>query len=218
MIYSYKDLISFNKYTMENLFAMSELCSNEFNKMILEYGIFEKNGLACIFEDSFLFSILLDILSKISNYEISYENVLLQEIFEKIRNESNDKILDRLSIQEKQTIMRSVFDPIKTEGNIFENFYSLNVEKVKLYCAKNVFHETKESYYKLNEFITLLKKMLILTLPTELYDKLTLDNLEFVESGCEDNIFEYLKDFDLRFLRSYCVVYFLKTQRDPLIK
>jgi len=207
-----------SKYSIENLFAMSELCSSEFYNMIIEYGIFEKNGLACVFEDSFLFSVIFDILSKISNNEIPHVNVSIQEIFEKIRNEGNEKILDVLSIEEKQVIMRSVFDPVISDEDMIENHYTLNVDKVKLYCAKNVFYETKESYFKLVEFITLLKKMLILTLPSELYDKLTLDNLEFIESGAEDNIFEYLKEFDLRFLRGYCVVYFLKTQRDPLIK
>ena len=37
-------------------------------------------------------------------------------------------------------------------------------------------------------------------------------------SDCSDNLYEYFKDDDLRFLIGYCVIYISKTRKEPLIK
>jgi hypothetical protein len=203
---------------MKQLFAMSELCSNDFYKMVEEFGIFEKDGVACVYNESFLFTILDDILVMISKdvENFNYENIIMEEVFSyKLINQNNiyANILDKLNKEEKHTILKNLFD-YKSESNT----YKINVDKIKLFCTKNIFYVQKEANFKLEEFISLLRNMLIVILPYHLIDKITNDNFDYSQTSGDDNIFEGYKDFDLRFLNGYCVIYFLKTQRDPLIK
>ena len=39
-----------------------------------------------------------------------------------------------------------------------------------------------------------------------------------LSSDCNDNLYEYYKDYDLRFLIGKCIIYMNKTFREPLIK
>ncbi len=212
------------KLSLGELFAMSELCDNDFSKMVDTFGIFERNGYACVHNESFLYSIIDDILVMLSKENLDYERISVDQVFsERLINQNNlySNFLNSLSESEKNSILRNIFDPFteSDENNSITNsFYKLNTEKVKLFCAKNIFHLRKEANFKLEDFVSLLKNMLFVSLPYQIVDQMTLQNLDYAQTAAEDNVFEGFKDFDLRFLKGYCVIYFLKTQRDALIK
>jgi hypothetical protein len=214
------------KYTINELFAMCELCNNDFQKMIDTFGIFEKNGLACVHNESFLFSILDDILVMLAKENANYEKISSDEIFSDKLININPlyvNILSKFSESEKETILKNIFDIYSDSEDVSLNsltsrYYKINTDKVKLFCAKNIFHFKKEANFKLDDFISILRNMLIVSLPYYIIDQMTLSNQEYSLTSADDNIFEGYKDFDLRFLRGYCVIYFLKTQRDALIK
>jgi hypothetical protein len=213
------------KYTIKELFSMSELCSNDFKKMIEIYGIFEKNGYACVHDESFLFSILDDILVMLHKENANYEKISSEEIFsDKLININPlySTLSSNFCETEKDSILKNIFDIYNDSDDVDMNsnskFYKINIDKVKLFCTKNIFHVQKEANFKLEDFISILKNMLIVSLPYPIVDKVTLSNHEYSLTSADDNIFEGYKDFDLRFAKGYCVIYFLKTQRDALIK
>ena len=84
-------------------------------------------------------------------------------------------------------------------------------------CAKNIF-EKKEANFKLDQFVTLLNHTMRICLPKEIIENIDTENFYYNQTSGEDNIFEGYKEYDLTFLNGVCIVYFLKTQRDPLIR
>ena len=192
---------------------MSDLCFNDYNQMIENFMIFQKDEYAFVFKDVFLHEIITDILKMISKFNIDYNHMILEEIFSSKLYEINENyinIINQLSNNEKETIMKNVSD----KNN---NFYSLNVNKVKLFCAKTIFNK-KEITMKLSDFVILLNRTFEIIFPFDIISKLTDENIYYTMTECEDNLYEYYKDYDLRFLKGYCFVFFLKTQRDALIQ
>jgi hypothetical protein len=207
-----------NKYSLTDLFSISELSSSVFAKIIEDFGIFEKNDCACVMDENFLYSFLDDILILLSKESVNYDKIPLDEIFsQKLININPvyDKIIPKFSQKEKYVVLKNIFDLFYEGGSMF---CKINIDKVKLFCAKNIFFIKKESNFKLEDFLSLLKNMLVLILPYEIIDKITLEVLDYSQTSAEDNIFEGYREYDLRFLKGYSVIYFLKTQRDALIK
>ncbi len=70
-----------NKYSLSDLFAISELSSSVFNKIIDDFGIFEKNECACVVDENFLYSFLDDILILLSKESVNYDRIHVDMIF-----------------------------------------------------------------------------------------------------------------------------------------
>jgi len=119
-------------------------------------------------------------------------------------------IADETKVNEKETLMA-----IEGENNIR---FKLNLNKIKNFCLKNIFQE-RNSSIKLSEFLSLFKYSLRLILPNELLEIENQNNTKYIEeTTCEDNIFEYYREYDFRFMKNQTYIYFLKTQREPLIQ
>ena len=73
--------------------------------------------------------------------------------------------------------------------------------------------------FKLVNFIQLFNNALSIYLPIELYEEESRTmNKYLTESSCEDNLYPYYKDFDLRFLLGKSIIYMSKSYNEPLIK
>jgi hypothetical protein len=167
-----------------------------------------------VFERNFLFSVLNDILSLITKENINYNGFNVTEVFSaKLADSINPdywNVVNKFSEQEKECILANICDKDS-------NIYSINVDKVKLFCAKSIFQKN-DTNLKLYEFIPILNQTFNLVFPFELQNKITEDSVTYTLTPCEDNLYEYFNEFDLKFLKGYCFIYFLKTQRDALIR
>jgi hypothetical protein len=210
-IISYIDL---SKYTKSDLFMMSDLCVNDFNSYLMDYKIFEKDGFYYIFDEAFLYKLLESILILISKDNIDYNGFNLNDIFGErlptLINQDYWNLINAMPIVEKEYVLRYICDVDST-------LFTLNKDKVKLLCAKSLFSK-KEITFKLYEFIQLLNRTFELLFPFEFNNQLLEENVVYSLTLCEDNLYEGFKEYDLRFLNGNCFIFFLKTQRDPLIQ
>ena len=204
-----------NKYTIEDLFSLSELCSRDFLKMIKDFSFFEKNGYICIFEEKFLYNYLYSLLLNLwKEKKDKVSNLTINEIFDSNLNQELIDVTHNLSLPEKKAMLQYIFD---SDENEF--FYSLNVDKIKLFCVKNIFINHKEDYFKIDDFNSILNSAFATQLPFEIYEQITNDSFKYtLTTSCDDNIFESYKEFDYRFLNGCCIIVFLNTQRSPLIR
>ena len=206
------------KYTIEDCFALSDLPKNQFLKMIEEQNIFlYENKYLCVFNIGFSNEIISSILKAMSykNKEIFSDE---EEAFNLLKELDNnyDKVLLNLSKEEKEYLLNFICD--------IDNFgISINIEKVKLFIAKNLFFSNydkdKNYIFKLDQFITLFNNAISIYLPIELVNKYQqILNEYLIKSDCKDNLYEYYKDYDLRFLKGNCVIFIDKKYNKPLIQ
>ena len=213
-----------NLFTRDNLFAMCDLPRTQFNNLLNENHIFEylpNNNYPnvkymCIFDDIFIYDIVSSILKVIAstNKEIFSD---ANEIFEMLikENTSYDKCINMLSQIEKEVILSYICD-IDSDGIV-----SMNVDKSKVFIAKSIFFSNVSSNidFKLNDFITLFNNAINIYLSSDIVLKIIETNEKYLlSSDCNDNLYEYYKDYDLRFLIGKCIIYMNKTFREPLIK
>ena len=206
------------KYTIEDCFALSDLPKNQFLKMIEEQNIFlYENKYLCVFNISFsneIISLILKAMSyknkdTFSDEEDSFN--LLKEL-----DYNYDKVLLNMNKEVKIYLLNFICD--------VDNFgVSINIEKVKLFIAKNLFFSNydkdKNYIFKLDQFITLFNNAISIYLPIELVNKYQQNLNEYlIKSDCKDNLYEYYKDYDLRFLKGNCVIFIDKKYNKPLIQ
>lgn len=136
-------------------------------------------------------------------------------------------ILNNFSEMEKKNILLYIADLLNYSNDSNESkmqieqevlFFKLNLQKIKNFCLKNIFLDRYRSI-KLSEFLSLFRHSLRLILPNELLELENQNNFKYIEEeSCEDNFFEFYKEYDFRFLKNQTYMYFLKTQREPLIQ
>ena len=205
------------KYTKEDCFALSDLPINQFEEMIKEQNIFlYQNKFLCIFDIGFSNEIISSILKSMSykNKEIFSDEEepfnLLKEI-----NNNYDKVILNMSKEEKNYLLNFICD-------IDDFGLSINVEKVKLFIAKNLFfsNEKDQNYiFKLEQFITLFNNAISIYLPIELLNKYQQNlNDYLIKSDCKDNLYEFYQEYDLRFLKGNCVIFLDKKYNKILIQ
>ena len=168
----------------------------------------------------------------LSKSEINHNKFTLSEIFNEeliLIDEKYKEVLNNFSRIEKINTLLCIADIInqlneknenkmEIEGECETKFFKLNLDKIKNFCLKNIFLD-KQSSIKLSEFLSLFRHSLRLVLPIELLDIENQNNFKYVEDEtCEDNLFEFYKEYDFRFLKNQAYIYFLKTQREPLIQ
>ena len=212
---------SFNKkFTIDECFAISDLPRKKFNEMLKKENILiYLNKFLCVFNENFLFELLTDLLKIISfkdktifNDENECFNLLNFD-----KEKKYDLLLKNITKEEKKFILNIISD--------FNVKITLNKEKCKLFIAKNLFKNNKNNNnninytFKLNQFITLFKNSIVLYLPTEISTKIQTENNNYlVNSNCSDNLYEFYKDYDLRFLKKHCLIYSDSSFRNPLIR
>lgn len=194
------------KYSIEELFAMCDLCPKEFERILIEFNVFEKNSFFYVFNENFLLEFLKEILYLFSNSKnyLDFKNFTIDQIFSNFNTFNNF-----LTNEEKIIILSNI-----SSKNEFNN-YSLDKEKLLLFCSKNIFIENRN--FKLKDFVDILKETIRLILPIEMVTQLNDEAFEYIETNCNDNLFPGFNDYDLRFLKGFAYVYFLKTQREGLI-
>jgi hypothetical protein len=135
---------------------------------------------------------------------------LLKEI-----NNNYDKVILNMSKEEKNYLLNFICD-------IDDFGLSINVEKVKLFIAKNLFfsNEKDQNYiFKLEQFITLFNNAISIYLPIELLNKYQQNlNDYLIKSDCKDNLYEFYQEYDLRFLKGNCVIFLDKKYNKILIQ
>jgi hypothetical protein len=161
--------------------------------------------------------------------EINHNKFTIEDIFNKdliTVDEKYQEILFNFSLVEKQSTLLYIADLISEadenkmdlEGEKEIKFFKLNLNKIKNFCLKNIFLDRHRSI-KLSEFLSLFRHSLRLILPNELLENENQNNFKYLEEeSCEDNLFELYKEYDFRFLKNQVYIYFLKTQREPLIQ
>ena len=185
--------------------------------MIKEQNIFlYQNKFLCIFDIGFSNEIISSILKSMSykNKEIFSDEEepfnLLKEI-----NNNYDKVILNMSKEEKNYLLNFICD-------IDDFGLSINVEKVKLFIAKNLFfsNEKDQNYiFKLEQFITLFNNAISIYLPIELLNKYQQNlNDYLIKSDCKDNLYEFYQEYDLRFLKGNCVIFLDKKYNKILIQ
>ena len=205
------------KYSLKDLFSLCDLPSVQFNKLISETHIFEYDeSTTCVFDFSFVIEILGPLLKCLS-YNNKYKFTDINDMFQNLLSTDTNLnvVLDKMNINEKKNLVEYLSD-------ITDNEINLNVEKIKLFIAKSLFHSNDGSAnidFKLVNFVQLFNNALSLYLPIELYEQ---DNKQtnkyLTENTCEDNLYPLYKDFDLRFLVGKCIIYMSKSYNEPLIK
>jgi hypothetical protein len=133
-------------------------------------------------------------------------------------------IINFLSNNEANALIKYIADPypyaeINSNNDLFLS-YGLNLDKIKLFCFKSILYDL-EAKMKLSVFIELFKNSLRIILPSDLLEIENRNNFDYLEinnNECEDNLFEYYKGYDLRFLKNYAYVYFISSQREPLLR
>lgn len=198
---------------MKHLFEITDLCFVDFLSLLEKYNVFFINESAYVFDESFVFQILYDILTHINKGELNYNKMSIEDIFSDglIQiNERYKRLIHNLSLNEKIAIMKHICD-------YEEPFFSLNVDKIKLFCVKNIFSTGKDSFI-LNEFTSLLERTYNIVFPFEILSKMTIESEYYFTTPCDDNLLDGYKGFDLRFLKGCCIIFTMKTYRDPLIK
>jgi len=205
----------------------------EFNKQLDQFHFFKINEGVYTFDENFIFKIIENIFSLISKKEINFNKFSINEIFIddliSIDEKYSEIIKNFLEVEKNNTLLY-IADLIQyknTEENLentmqidqdYDSFYKLNLNKIKSFCLKNIFLEKNRSL-KLSEFLSLFRYSLRLILPNELLEIENQNNFKYLEEeSCEDNIFEYYKEYDFRFMKNQAYIYFLKTQREPLIQ
>ena len=210
------------KYTLKNLFSLCDLPSTQFDMLIKETHIFQYNEyITCIFDFNFLTD-FLGLLLKSLSYNNKSKFNSLDEIFDILLDtDSNmDIVVNKLNQNEKKNLVEYIGDIHNNNETNVE--ISLNVEKIKTFIAKSLFYSNKDDNkfeFKLVNFIQLLNNALSIYLPIELYEEDSRNMNKYLTEGtCEDNLYPYYKDFDLRFLLGKCIIYMSKSYNEPLIK
>jgi hypothetical protein len=144
-----------------------------------------------------------------------------------IINNSNlekiNKIINILSNNEANALVKYIANEgiISNINNDFQKSYGLNLDKIKIFCFKSILYDV-EAKMKLSVFIELFKNSLRIILPSDFLEIENRNNFDYLEINnnyeCEDNLFEYYNGYDLRFLKNYAYVYFISSQREPLIR
>ena len=205
------------KYSLKDLFSLCDLASIQFRALILEKHIFEYNeNIACLFDFNFVIQIIGPLLKSLSYYN-KYKFNNIDEMFQiLLSTDTNyEEIINKMNHNEKQNLIEYISDINNTD-------IILNVEKIKKFISKSLFHSNNENNnyeFKLVNFIQLFNNALSLYLPIELYEE---DNKAMnkylTENTCDDNLYQGYKEFDLRFLIGQCIIYMSKSYNEPLIK
>ena len=141
--------------------------------------------------------------------QITYKTLLF--LYLESPDKKISKIVPQLTEQEKTFFMLEICD-----ASEIEDFYALNVNKVKLFCAFAILYG-KESM-KISEFVKLLIEIFRLVFKNDLYSAVMDEFNTYAETNCDDNLFESYKDFDLRFLKGKATIFFLSSQKEGLIR
>ena len=210
------------KYSLKNLFSLCDLPSTQFDKLIKETHIFQyNNDIACIYDFNFLTEFVGPLLKAISYNNKSKFNSL-NEVFDILVNTDSNMsiVVEKLNQNEKKNLVEYIGDIHNTDETNVEII--LCVEKIKIFIAKSLFYSNKDDNkfeFKLVNFIQLFNNALSIYLPIELYEEESRTmNKYLTESSCEDNLYPYYKDFDLRFLHGKSIIYMSKSYNEPLIK
>ena len=130
-------------------------------------------------------------------------------IFNKL-NEKYPKLV--LSESERRCLINGICD-IQLDRIL------LNEIKTKMFCVRSIFcsknNEKKNLYMK--DFIPLLEQIYRLVFPTEVMERIIEEEIKYQLTGCQDNLFEYYTDFDLRFIKGYYTMTFLGNQKECVI-
>lgn len=203
------------KYKADELILYTELCENDFSKEIKSFGVVYKNGFIFIYSSAFKLEItrcLLEVIvDKGEECDVNFLNKTLLFLYLQNSNKNYSNIVEKLSEDEKNFLMLEFCD-----GSEIEDFYTFNIDKVKLFCVKTLF-QGKE-IMKLSEFCKLLKEIYRLVFKNEIYNSIMDEFFIYAETTCEDNLFENFKEFDLRFLKGKGTIFFLNTQKEALIR
>ena len=204
-------------YSLEELFAMCDLPSKQFNELILETHIFKYNEeISCIFDFQFIINFISDLLKGIS--------ITNKIFFDKIDNaitllpaDSKFKnVINSMNESEKRNIIEYIADISENDS------VNLNVNKIKFLLAKSLFYSNKDgtkSELKLSNFILLFNNVFAIYLPVDLSLEESKKMNEYLSTtNCEDNLYERYKEYDLRFLIGKCIIYQNKSYNEPLIK
>ena len=213
------NLSSFKQqYSLNNLFSLCDLPSNQFNKLISETHIFEYNeNITCLFDFNCVIEIVGALLKSLS-YLNKYTFTNLDEIYQLFLSTDYhfNEVINKMNYNEKKNLVEYISDFDNNNSNI-----TLNIEKIKLFISKSLFYSNNNNNFefKLINFVQLFNNALSLYLPIELYEE---DNRKtnkyLTENDCEDNLYPGYKDFDLRFLIGQCIIYMSKSYNEPLIK
>ena len=173
------------------------------------FNAFEKNNFIFILDDEFIIDYLRDILFLIVDKKLNIKDLDFSFIFKCLEEKFPELIL---STCEKNSLINEICD-ININRAILCNL------KVKLFCVKSIFYsknnEKKNLYLK--EFIQLLNGIYRLIFQSEIMDSIIEEEIKYQITSCQDNLFEYYKEFDLRFLRGHYTVNLLGSQKEPII-
>ena len=213
------NLSSFKQqYSLNNLFSLCDLPSNQFNKLISETHIFEYNeNITCLFDFNCVIEIVGALLKSLS-YLNKYTFKHLDEIYQLFLSTDShfNEVINKMNYNEKKNLVEYISDFDNNNSSI-----TLNIDKIKLFISKSLFYSNNNNNFefKLINFVQLFNNALSLYLPIELYEE---DNRKtnkyLTENDCEDNLYPGYKDFDLRFLIGQCIIYMSKSYNEPLIK
>lgn len=207
-----------NRYTKEECFAISDLPLQKFNQLLEEQTIFAyQDRYMCIFNMEFSYDIVGSILRAISysNKEIFADFQEIFDLLSQTEGQKYDKVVKNMEQSEKKVLLSYVCDIDENE------VVSLNIQKAKIFIAKNIFYGNLKSNveFLLSDFILLFNKAINVYLPVDVVSKLIEEKETYLlNTDCSDNLYDYYKDDDLRFLVGNCIIYISKTRKEPLIK
>lgn len=207
------------KLSFKDLFSLSELSAEKFQEYLKEKNIFEYNQKIMVkFDFDFLSNIIIKLLKQLVEINEFYFNSNDMIFKNLISNEpSFAKLYDILGKNEKESILNEICD-ISFNKNL-EKEIVLNFEKISIFFAKKILFEENDEKMDLELFINSFNKFLYLYIPTKLLkDENEKHNTYLSFNDCQDNLYPFLKKYDLRCLKGFCTIYKDNLENKPFIK
>lgn len=180
---------SLSSLSFEDLLLRSDFSESTLKEVLLKIGAFEKNNKIFIFEESFRLEIIKQLLSKIRNNNSFHIN---DDVFD-------DFAYLNLNNEEKRVLLEIISDKEL-------NSYVINLAKLKDFIGLLVKHNSQSNIIPLETFKSNFQLLQSLYCSIDVCNKLIEDDVIYTSSSCEDNLYEYFKEMDLRFLKGKAIL------------
>ena len=180
---------SLSSLGFEDLLLKSDFSESTLKDVLLKFGAFEKNNKIFIFEESFRLEMTKQILLKIRNNNSFHIN---DDVFD-------DYAYLNLNSEEKRVLLEIISDKEV-------NSYLINLAKLKDFIGLLVKQKYQSNIISFVSFKSEFQLLQSLYCSIDVSNKLIENDVIYTSSSCEDNLYEYFNEMDLRFLKGKAIL------------
>lgn len=237
IVKSNENKVSNIKY--DDLIYKSCLSKFKIDKHLAECKVFiNSKGSVLLYDSNFIYKFLHDFLLVSSN-KLSSSKIISTDIYENEEfyefKDCYKNMISNMNEEEKLNILAFIGNPIENNSSKF----IINLDKIKECCfniIKNLFFEEGTNFsnmdlknqsknkktdqgpnqlgklMNLSLFIQKYNSLLQQLLPSDLYCIHSKNEFDYLQTNCEDNIFDGLKTCDLRLFKCKIIIIFLNNK------